>query len=685
MKKFGKHRFYGNKGKNNLNLKPKIRMRFEQISKTDISVLMNSDIPDSFRHYIVAHGANYKQSNHYIFNKDKLEDFIKQARLSLADVEISYLEGVAEKFTMPLSNEIVFYSKIIHGEKDMKKAKYKIRYVEEIEHPPSIDQLIEEHPQFNDLYQFQIEGVKYGLSKFGRCIIGDEMGVGKTVQALAICTVYKEEWPCLILCPSSLKYNWMNEIATWLKDLVKSNEVQIISKSSDNFYMGSKFIIISYELAKRIEMVKKIQAKDFKIGVADEAHYLKSFDSQRSKYLIPILQKCKRSIMLTGTPALARPRELFNMLKIIRPDIFVAFQLFGNRYCDPKYNFYSKCIEYNGAMNKLELHYILSQSMIRRLKKEVLKELPPKNRFKQIVSTEQKVVKKIKALQNKLEDSGENIEKLISMMLAGGKSSLEDHSPTRVASSNSCDPRSLMNQIYTLMAEAKLKGVCEFLETYFEYEKQYVVFAHHRSMIDGLEAFLKQKKQGYMRIDGSVAPKDREARVSLFQKNKNTKFALLSITSCSEGLTLTASSTVIFAELYWTPAKLIQAEDRVHRITQEENVDIYYLMGKDTLDNLIFSKVKEKFNLTSEIMDGAERRRYYDVKEVDVYQTNDQEETPFSPLELNEFVIGYVGKSQRDSEVNTTLEIEPDFDELDKLLELYNGNNEDNSKRLKIN
>ena len=115
------------------------------------------------------------------------------------------------------------------------------------------------------------------------------MGVGKTIQALALATIYKEYWPCLILCPSSLKYNWQSEIKEWLSDLVNPSQIQVIAKKKDLISLNSKFIIISYELAKKIEMVKKFDSMPIRMAIADESHYLKSFDSQRSKFLVPML------------------------------------------------------------------------------------------------------------------------------------------------------------------------------------------------------------------------------------------------------------------------------------------------------------------------------------------------------------------------------------------------------------
>ncbi len=122
---------------------------------------------------------------------------------------------------------------------------------------------------------------------------------------------------------------------------------------------------------------------DIKAVIADEAHYLKNTGNKRSDILTPYLSSRKRVVLLTGTPALAKPREIFNLISIVRPDVYVDFKEFGYRYCEPTINAWTKKVEFNGCQNSKELHFLLrNRVMIRRLKKEVLTELPDKQRQK---------------------------------------------------------------------------------------------------------------------------------------------------------------------------------------------------------------------------------------------------------------------------------------------------------------
>lgn len=133
---------------------------------------------------------------------------------------------------------------------------------------------------------------------------------------------------------------------------------------------------MTYNLAAN----RQIDLEQFKFQsiIADEAHYLKSRDAKRTKTLLPILQSARRVILLTGTPVLARPVEIYNLLKVIRPDVCPTFKEFTDRYCAPKLTRYG--IDYSGSACPLELHFLLQNIMIRRLKKDVLDELPDKRR-----------------------------------------------------------------------------------------------------------------------------------------------------------------------------------------------------------------------------------------------------------------------------------------------------------------
>jgi len=317
-------------------------------------------------------------------------------------------EGIKQQFTLNYSNE-------------------ELKYLYDI--PPFV---------YTSLYNFQKMGIEFGINKNCRFLLADEMGVGKTIQAIGCTSVFKEDWPVLIICPSSLKYNWKDEIISWLRDIIKSKDlVQVMKTSNDDFKPGRNFYIISYDLCMRME--KKLQEMQFNFIIADEAHYLKSRDAKRSKALMPIMQKSKRLILISGTPIVARPSECFNLVKALRPDIFSNFLTFASRYCDPKNGPFGR--DYTGSSNIKELNFILNSLMIRRLKKDVLSELPPKKRQKISINTDEKIIKQIKLLLNK-----------------SNAVITEDVEGANFDSNNST-----YSKAYTLTGEAKIEGIQEYI------------------------------------------------------------------------------------------------------------------------------------------------------------------------------------------------------------------------------
>ena len=148
----------------------------------------------------------------------------------------------------------------------------------------------------------------------------------------------------LIVTPASLKFTWRDELLKWLPSLRLSN-IQLFKTGSESINLDCCIFIMSYDLARKRHT--DIKQQGFNTIIADEAHYLKSRDAQRSKNLVPIFQAAKRVILLSGTPVLSKPVEAFNLLKILRPDVIPTFKDFTNRYCNPRHTRFG--IDYNGS------------------------------------------------------------------------------------------------------------------------------------------------------------------------------------------------------------------------------------------------------------------------------------------------------------------------------------------------
>lgn len=442
----------------------------------------------------------------------------------------------------------------------------------------------------------------------GRVLIADEMGVGKTLQALCVAWLFKEDWPLCIICPATLKLNWKDEILKFFQNNIDPEGIHVVKEGKKKLPKDCKIIIASYEIAKK--KADELQMIGINSVIADEAHYMKNEWTARSKALVPLMQACKRVILLTGTPAFARPQELYNLCHIVRPDIFDNFKVFGERYCDPRINPFSRKLEYSGSNNLKELNYVLKSSfMIRRLKKDVLSELPSKVRQKIPIECDSGIISEInqvkEQLRRKKADVGDYFEKM------GTSSSFLQNSE---GENDSQDPRSevgaLLQKLYMLTGQAKVNSTCKFIEDLLDNDIKFLVFGHHLEILTQIEETIKKKmKNGtsYIRIDGSTNLTTRHEFVKKFNNEDSCKVALLSLTAASQGITMTSAFTVVFAEIHWTPAIMVQAEDRCHRITQVNNVTCFYLYGDQTLDEELYDKVIKKFTTVSKFLDSKQQ------------------------------------------------------------------------------
>ncbi|XP_019419023.1 PREDICTED: SWI/SNF-related matrix-associated actin-dependent regulator of chromatin subfamily A-like protein 1 isoform X2 [Lupinus angustifolius] len=487
------------------------------------------------------------------------------------------------------------------------------------------------------LLPFQRDGVRFILQHGGRALLADEMGLGKTLQAIAVAACVQDSWPVLIIAPSSLRLQWASMIQQWLN--IPSSDILVVlsqsggsnrggfnivsSSGKSRIHLTGLFNIISYDLVLKLQNM--LIASDFKVVIADESHFLKNAQAKRTTASLPVIKKAKYAILLSGTPALSRPIELFKQLEALYPDVYKNVHEYGNRYC--KGGVFGV---FQGASNHDELHNLMKATvMIRRLKKDVLSELPVKRRQQVFLDLADKDMKQINALFLELE--------MVKAKIKASKSKDE-------AESLKFTQKHLINKIYTDSAEAKIPSVLDYVGTVIEAGCKFLIFAHHQPMIDSIHEFLLKKKVGCIRIDGGTPAASRQQLVTEFQEKDSIKAAVLSIKAGGVGLTLTAASTVIFAELSWTPGDLIQAEDRAHRIGQVSSVNIYYLLANDTVDDIIWDVVQSKLENLGQMLDGHEN-----TLEV---STNQPENSSAKQKTLDEFVRRCDGRDELENQSN---------------------------------
>ncbi|XP_040459146.1 DNA annealing helicase and endonuclease ZRANB3 isoform X6 [Falco naumanni] len=444
------------------------------------------------------------------------------------------------------------------------------------------------------LLPFQEKGIIFALERSGRCMIADEMGLGKTIQAIAVSYYYKNEWPLLIVVPSSLRYPWVDEMEKWIPEL-SPDDINIIQNKTDIGRIStSKVTILGYGLltSDAQTLVDTLYRQNFKVVVIDESHYMKSRNATRSKILLPIVQKALRAILLTGTPALGRPEELFMQIEALFPGRLGTWSQYAKKYCDARVRFFGKRAHWDcrGASNLEELHQLLSEIMIRRLKNDVLTQLPPKVRQRIPFDLPQAAAKNLNTIFAEWEKLMRNLN--------------SDATETQFS-----QVMCLITRMYKETAIAKAGAVKDYIKMMLENDKlKFLVFAHHLSMLQACTEAVIENKVRYIRIDGSVPSSERIHLVNQFQKDPDTRVAILSIQAAGQGLTFTAATHVVFAELYWDPGHIKQAEDRAHRIGQCSSVNIHFLIAKGTMDTLMWAMLNRKSRVTGSTLNGRKEK-----------------------------------------------------------------------------
>uniref|UniRef100_A0A8C5DWV4 Zinc finger, RAN-binding domain containing 3 n=1 Tax=Gouania willdenowi TaxID=441366 RepID=A0A8C5DWV4_GOUWI len=454
------------------------------------------------------------------------------------------------------------------------------------------------HRLLQRLMPFQREGVEFALSKDGRW-----MGLGKTVQAIAVACAYRGEWPLLVVTPSSLKYPWIEELERWVPEL-QPGDINLVESKTDTISINSSQVtVLGYGLltTDAHALIQALNRRRFAVVVVDESHYLKSRNAARTKILLPLIQGATRAVLLTGTPALGRPEELFMQIEALYPKSFGTWSDYATKYCNAHYRYFGSRRQWDcrGASNLDELHQRLSRFMIRRLKADVLPQLPPKVRQRIPFDLPKEAAKEASA-------SFAQWERLMKSLGSGV-----------VAVDNPfSEVMGLVTQMYKQTAVAKAGAVKGYIKMMLEAEQlKFLVFAHHLTMLQACTEALVEAKVGYIRIDGSVPSSERIKLVHKFQNDPGTRVAVLSIQAAGQGLTLTAASHVVFSELYWNPGHMKQAEDRAHRIGQTSSVNVHYLIANGTFDTVMWAMLNRKETVTGSTLNG--KKEYLKADEGD--------------------------------------------------------------------
>jgi len=486
-------------------------------------------------------------------------------------------------------------------------------------------------PEGLDYLPFQRAGILVG-TKINNVLIADEQGLGKTIQFLGIVNADPSVKQAVVVCPASLKFNWRDEAQKWF---VRPFKTHVVSGSDwpTLDFNESNLIIINYDILDR--HYDNLRQRTWDILGCDEVHFIKGGNTLRAlnviggkkygkdengnKKLIKEYTQipARRRVFMTGTPIPNRPKELWPIVHSLWPETFRSWWHYAHRYCNATNNGWGW--NFNGASNLGELQTLLREhGMIRRLKKDVLTELPPKiwrvveipaNGATRLVEQEREQYEKHRALQEELRVQVELAKASPDPEVF--KDAVERLQKGVTASFDA------MAKIRHELAIAKIPYIQEHLSVAFDDPNHKVVcFGHHRDFIEALHDKFKKKSVIYY---GGMSDKKKDEAKKRFTSDPTCQGFIGSIMAAGVGLTLFSKqshcSHAVFGEIDWVPANMAQAEDRLHRIGQEGSmieletgeqvrgvlIEIFVFEG--TLDCTIAKRVVEKMNVIAQALD----------------------------------------------------------------------------------
>lgn len=430
-------------------------------------------------------------------------------------------------------------------------------------------------------YPYQLEGISFGLQR-RRIFIGDEPGLGKTLQSIGIIDT-ANAYPCLVICPSSLKINWQREFerftdkkavvldnntrTTWPYLLqIKMHHVAIVNyESLRKFFVwdikgGNPFRLKDVVFCPQIKMFKSI--------IIDESHRVKDPSAQQTIFTKGIATGKDWIILLSGTPVVNRPEDLVSQLSIMN-----RLNDFGGK--SQFLSMYGECENLEELSSRL-----YSSCLIRREKAKVLTELPDKTRCDLYVD-----------ISNR-EEYNMAVENLAEYLRQ-----YKECSDAEIRRKMRMEALVQFMTLRSLAAMGKVAQAIDFARNFLASGKQLIIFCSYHDIVDALcKAFPTA-----VRVTGRDSITAKQAAVDSFQ-NGNSQLIICSIKAAGVGLTLTASSNVAFVEFPWTYADCCQCEDRAHRIGQKDNVTCYYLIGRGTIDHALYNIIQRKKSVANQIM-----------------------------------------------------------------------------------
>ena len=441
-------------------------------------------------------------------------------------------------------------------------------------------------------YTFQLHDVRIIHRMGGRVLISHEMGLGKCFLSLMYAHRHPEQQPVIIVCPASLKWMWEAQAKEHFN--MRAEILEGFQPWTGTRLTKSPLLIINYDILepnRKKEGNKKASSwvdwlKDKikpQLIILDEVHFCGSRTSKRTKAVRKLCHGIPHVLALSGTPLQNRPAELWPTLNILRPDLFPSFWPFAMSWCNPRRTPWGW--DLRGASNLKSLHkLLLDKLMIRRLKSEVLAELPAKQRTTIPIALSTADEREYEEAKNGFvrwlyKTKGKKFSTALALVKLG--------------------------YLKRLAGQFKLPMVMEWIDNFLATtDEKIVVFAIHKTIV---KALWERYKKLCVVVDGSTPNAVRQSSVAKFQGDRKCRVFIGNVQAAGVGITLTASSTVLFAELGWKPAEHTQAEDRCHRIGTKGNVQCVYMIAKGTIEESLVRLLTLKQKVINQVLDGEGR------------------------------------------------------------------------------
>lgn len=444
----------------------------------------------------------------------------------------------------------------------------------------------------------------------GGGLLADDMGLGKSFEAIAWTYQHDDALPVALNCPASLKTNWKREFE---QVYGKGNlDIRILEgrppankKAALDMIRGADVVIANYDImggrAQKISSSKlapkgrksaKVEktpgwggifsaSKMFNTVIFDEGQYLKNDNTARSKACLGFGRTCEHILWLSGTPLEQRPSEIWSAVRTLAPGMFSSKKEFETAFCDGQPN--------GASHTRILSDWLRRTIMVRRNKKDVLKSLPDKRKCVQVLPMSKSGQKEY----NKAEANFINWYRQLKGDEAASRAAKAEHLARLTA-------------LRRFSWETKKDSIFEWVENFLDSGEKLVVFFEFKNTGEDMEDFLRDLGVKYVKLDGSTPQKRRMELVDAFQNDDRVEVFLGQFKAAGTGLTLTRASNCVTLNYHWNPSLHNQADDRIHRIGQKRGVSCYYLPAENSIEEDIMEILASKQNVVSNVLDGKD-------------------------------------------------------------------------------